>query len=375
MKPPVEAPTSSARRPSTVDAAGVERVGELDAAARDERGALVDRHQLLDVDHLARLLRAPPARPTRTSPGHHRGGRPGPRREQAALGQQCVQAPLAHRRRTLAHGALRAGTALQRAGAGTARLARSRDLVSRLGEEPPQPHGCVRARSRPTRKRTREPDPGSNQCNRPDRSGMSRAGVTGKRPGHGTASGERYQVLPRAAAEGFSCDPSAITHPAAGTSAASPTTLRLWFFAMPRARALAARVSARRSCASWRGLRVRVAMPNKLRDQLLTDDGGPLSATRGRRGSVAASRAAQRQPPRHQARHGAHGRVAPRGVLEDVRVAVERGGRITAPVLPSRRGRQLRQQVVERRPESNVFTDDADGRRPRPTSTRPRARS
>ena len=41
MKPPVEAPISSAMRPLGVEAEGIERGGELEAPARDEgRGVL-----------------------------------------------------------------------------------------------------------------------------------------------------------------------------------------------------------------------------------------------------------------------------------------------------------------------------------------------
>ena len=99
MKPPVEAPTSSARRPADVQPERVERVGELDAAARDVR----------------RRARRPPARRPRppAGPAWPPGERPGPDvhvagehrrggtragREQAALRQQAVEPDPGHRR-------------------------------------------------------------------------------------------------------------------------------------------------------------------------------------------------------------------------------------------------------------------------------------
>ena len=96
MKPPVEAPTSSAWRPPTSSAQGVERVGELDAAARDVGRRPGDVELDLGVDELAWLLRPPAARPEVDLAGDHggRGARAG--LEQAALRQQGVQAHAGH---------------------------------------------------------------------------------------------------------------------------------------------------------------------------------------------------------------------------------------------------------------------------------------
>ena len=89
----VEAPA-----PGGVDAGRLERVGELDPAARDEARALVDGE--LDVlgDELAGLGRAlavAAAQPHLA--GHDRRRRAGARREEPALGEQRVEAELGHR--------------------------------------------------------------------------------------------------------------------------------------------------------------------------------------------------------------------------------------------------------------------------------------
>ena len=96
MKPPVDAPTSSARRPSTRDLQRVERVGELDAAARDVRRRAVDLELDLGIDQLARFLGAPPAGTEVHLTGDH--GRRGARArfEQPALREQGVQADAGH---------------------------------------------------------------------------------------------------------------------------------------------------------------------------------------------------------------------------------------------------------------------------------------
>ena len=69
MKPPVEAPTSRHAAPGGSTPVRAERVGELDAAARDEPRALVDGdHDVLghELAGLGRALAA--ASPRRTSP-------------------------------------------------------------------------------------------------------------------------------------------------------------------------------------------------------------------------------------------------------------------------------------------------------------------
>ena len=96
MKPPVEAPTSSARRPADGRSQRVERVRELDAAARDVRRRAVDLELDLRVDELARLLRAAPAGAEVHLARDDGRGRARARLEQPALRQQGVQAHAGH---------------------------------------------------------------------------------------------------------------------------------------------------------------------------------------------------------------------------------------------------------------------------------------
>ena len=98
MKPPVEAPTSRQSRPATSIAERLERVLELDPAARDEARAGVDEQVRLGLDQLARPQRdrAVAADPDLARPHGAGGGRA--RREQPALGQNRVYAGLLHRR-------------------------------------------------------------------------------------------------------------------------------------------------------------------------------------------------------------------------------------------------------------------------------------
>ena len=98
VKPPVEAPTSRQSRPSSVDPERLERVVELDPAARDEARAGVDEQIGLGLDQLAgpQRDRAVAADPDLARP-HRAGGRRA-RREQPALGENRVYAGLLHRR-------------------------------------------------------------------------------------------------------------------------------------------------------------------------------------------------------------------------------------------------------------------------------------
>ena len=74
----------------------VEGVRELDAAARDVRRPLVHVYEFVVVDQLAGLGGGAPAGPEVHLPCHDRGRGARARREQAAVSEQCVQAPLAH---------------------------------------------------------------------------------------------------------------------------------------------------------------------------------------------------------------------------------------------------------------------------------------
>ena len=91
MKPPVEAPTSRQSRPATSIPSAVERVLELDPAARDEARTLVDDELGVAARPAGSAQRTGPSRPIRTSPA-----RTAPaaavREREAALGEQAVGA-------------------------------------------------------------------------------------------------------------------------------------------------------------------------------------------------------------------------------------------------------------------------------------------
>ena len=79
-----------------VDLQRVERVGELDAAARDVGRRAVDVELDLRVDELPGLLRPAPSRAEVDLPRDHGGGGAGPRLEEPAFRQKGVQAHAGH---------------------------------------------------------------------------------------------------------------------------------------------------------------------------------------------------------------------------------------------------------------------------------------
>ena len=89
MKPPVDAPTSSASRPAHVEAEHVERVRELLAAARDEPRRPVDVELGVVVHLRARLVEAG------HEPRHHERLRLRAALREPALDEQDVE-PLLH---------------------------------------------------------------------------------------------------------------------------------------------------------------------------------------------------------------------------------------------------------------------------------------
>ena len=89
MKPPVDAPTSSAVEPADVDPERVERVRELVPGARDVRRRRLDLERRVLVDLLARL------RVARHAPRHHERLRLRARLGEPALDEQDVK-PLLH---------------------------------------------------------------------------------------------------------------------------------------------------------------------------------------------------------------------------------------------------------------------------------------
>jgi len=154
-------------------------------------------------------------------------------------------------------------------------------------------------------------------------------------------------------------------HPTAGTIfAKSSTSLHLWYFAMYLVTSTRCGVSAKQLERAL-GVSYRTAwrMLNKIRNEVMVDDGEPL------RGDVEVDEASVDGKPRKQ--QGQHSKIAigPSRRSEAAKLrersratvfaAVERGGRIKATVLPSRRGPGLKKQVIEWvMPESIVITDD-----------------
>jgi transposase len=144
----------------------------------------------------------------------------------------------------------------------------------------------------------------------------------------------------------------------------SATSLHLWFYAMHLMASTRCGISAKQlerelgvtyKCA-WR-------IFNRIRNVAMADDTGPL------RGDVEVDESSVDGKPRKP--HGQHPQLAVgpsrRSEAQKLRersratvfAAVERGGRIKATVLPSRRGPRLKQQVIEWvEPESIVITDD-----------------
>ncbi len=151
-------------------------------------------------------------------------------------------------------------------------------------------------------------------------------------------------------------------HPTAGTIFhKSSTSLHLWFFAMYLMTSTRCGVSAKHLEREL-GVTYKTAwrMFNKIRMQLMADDGQPLS------GDVEVDEASVDGKPRK--RQGE--RLATPNARSDaaklrersratVLAAVERGGRIKATVVPSRRGPDLKRQVIRWvDPESIIITDD-----------------
>jgi transposase-like protein len=155
-------------------------------------------------------------------------------------------------------------------------------------------------------------------------------------------------------------------HPTAGTIFhKSSTSLHLWFFAIYMMASTRCGVSAKMLerelgvsyKTAWRMLRL-------IRTELMADDGAMLSGDvevdeasvdgKPRRPQGAARRQIAIGPSRRS--EAAKLRERSRAT---VFAAVERGGRIKATVLPSRRGPQLNRQIIEWvEPESIIITDD-----------------
>lgn len=156
-------------------------------------------------------------------------------------------------------------------------------------------------------------------------------------------------------------------HPTAGTIfAKSSTSLHLWFYAMYLVTSTRCGISAKQLERSL-GVSYRTAwrMLNKIRNELMADDGQPL------RGDVEADETSVDGKPRKP--HGKNPQIAigppvnRRSEAMKLRersratvfAAVERGGRVKATVLPSRRGPRLKETLIEWvEPESIIVTDE-----------------
>jgi transposase len=154
-------------------------------------------------------------------------------------------------------------------------------------------------------------------------------------------------------------------HPTAGTIfQQSSTSLHLWFYAMYLVTSTRCGISAKQLERSL-GVSYRTAwrMLNKIRNELMKDDGQLL------RGDIEADETSVDGKPRKP--HGKHPQLAigrsrhsEAGKLRErsratVFAAVERGGRVKATVLPSRRGPKLKETLIEWvEPESIIVTDE-----------------
>jgi transposase len=156
-------------------------------------------------------------------------------------------------------------------------------------------------------------------------------------------------------------------HPLAGTIFhKSSTSLHLWFYAIHLMTSTRCGVSAKHLEREL-GVTYKTAwrMFNLIRNKLMADDDEPLS------GEVEIDETSVDGKPRKFQRTGpdplrrsASENISEAGKLRERRratvfAAVERGGRVKATVLPSRRGPRLREQAIEWvDPESIVFTDE-----------------
>jgi transposase len=150
-------------------------------------------------------------------------------------------------------------------------------------------------------------------------------------------------------------------HPLAGTIFhKSSTSLHLWFFAIHLMTSTRCGVSAKQLEREL-GVTYKTAWRifNKIRNKLMTEDGKPLN------GYVEVDETSVDGKPRKKAgvyvgpsRRSEAMKLAERS-RATVFAAVERGGRIKATVLPSRRGPRLKEQVIEWvEPTSIVYTDE-----------------
>jgi transposase len=161
----------------------------------------------------------------------------------------------------------------------------------------------------------------------------------------------------------WSCDSCGRhVHPTAGTIFhKSSTSLHLWFFAMYMMTSTRCGVSAK-MLERELGVTYKTAwrMFNKIRVQLMADDGETLKGdVEVDEASVDGKPRKRQGPPIKTPNTRSEAAKLRERSRATVFAAVERGGRIKATVLPSRRGPQLKRQVIEWvDPESIIITDD-----------------
>jgi len=153
----------------------------------------------------------------------------------------------------------------------------------------------------------------------------------------------------------YSCDTCGKhLHPLAGTIFhKSSTSLHLWFYAFYLMTSTRCGISAKQLEREL-GVTYKTAwrMFNLIRNKLMADDSGPLS------GEVEVDETSVEGKPRQHMNRSDAALYRERSRATVV-AAVERGGRIKATVLPSRRGPALQRQVIEWvEPESIVYTDE-----------------
>jgi len=143
-------------------------------------------------------------------------------------------------------------------------------------------------------------------------------------------------------------------HPTAGTIfAKSSTSLHLWYYALYLMASTRCGISAKQLEREL-GVSYRTAwrMFNKIRNQLMADDGEPLS------GDVEIDETSTEGRPRHKFNRQEAARYRERS-RQTVIGMVERGGNVRLRVIASRRGVPLRSAVrANVDPSALVFTDD-----------------
>ena len=133
----------------------------------------------------------------------------------------------------------------------------------------------------------------------------------------------------------------------------SSTSLHLWFYAMYLMSSTRCGISAKQLEREL-GVTYKTAwrMFNLIRNDLMADEGGPLT------GEVEVDETSVEGRPRKRQGRSEAAKLRERS-RHTVVAAVERGGRVRATVLPSRRGPEIRQTVIDWvDPDAILYTDE-----------------